>query len=43
LLLFEFQLFGPPACAVAAGTLKLEHTLSDFLNKAHGLSSAEIT
>jgi hypothetical protein len=41
-LLFRFQLFGPLACALAAETLKLERTLSDFVNQTYGLTPAEI-
>jgi hypothetical protein len=31
-----------PALALAAETLKLERTLNDFVNKAYGLTPAEI-
>ena len=31
-----------PARALAAETLKLEHTLSDLVNQAYGLTPAEI-
>jgi hypothetical protein len=41
-LLSQFQLFSTPARALAAATLKLEHTLSDLVNQAYGLTPAEI-
>ena len=41
-LLSQFQLFRPPALALAAETLKLERTLSDLVNQAYGLTPAEI-
>jgi hypothetical protein len=41
-LLSQFQLFRPPARALATETLKLERTLSDLVNQAYGLTPAEI-
>jgi hypothetical protein len=41
-LLSRFQLFCPPARALAAETLKLERTLSDLVNQAYALTPAEI-
>ena len=41
-LLSQFQLFCPPARALAAETLNLERTLSDLVNQAYALTPAEI-
>jgi hypothetical protein len=41
-LLSRFQLFCPPARALAAETLNLERTLSDLVNQADALTPAEI-
>ena len=38
----QFQLFSPPARALAAETLTLERTLSDLVNQAYALTPAEI-
>ena len=34
-LLSQFQLFRPPACALAAETLNLERAVSDLVNPAY--------
>ena len=36
------QLCRSPACALAAETLTLEHTLSDLVNQAYALTPAEV-
>ena len=41
-LLSQFQLFSPPARALAAETLTLERTLSDLVNQAYALTPTEI-
>jgi hypothetical protein len=41
-LLSQFQFFSTHTRALAAETLKLERTLSDLVNHAYGLTSAEI-
>jgi hypothetical protein len=41
-LLSRFQLFCPPARALAAETSNLERTPSDLINQAYGLTPAEI-
>jgi hypothetical protein len=41
-LLSQFQLFRPPALALAAETLKLERTLSDLADQAYALTPVEI-
>jgi hypothetical protein len=41
-LLSRFQLFSPPALALAAETLTLERTLSGLVNQAYALTPAEI-
>jgi hypothetical protein len=41
-LLSQFQLFRPPARALAAETLKLERARSDLVNQAYALTPAEI-
>jgi hypothetical protein len=41
-LLSRFQLFCPPARALAAETLNVERTLSDLVNQAYALTPAEI-
>jgi hypothetical protein len=38
----QFQRFSTPSRALAAKTLKLEHTLSDLVNQACALTPAEI-
>jgi hypothetical protein len=41
-LLSRFQLFCPPARALAVETMTLERTLSDLVNQADALTPAEI-
>jgi diketogulonate reductase-like aldo/keto reductase len=38
----QFQLFSPPARALAAETSTLERTLSDLVSQAYGLAPAQI-
>ena len=41
-LLSRFQLFRPPARALAVETMTLERTLSDLADQAYALTPAEI-
>ena len=41
-LLSRFQLFCPPARALAVETMTLERTLSDLVTQAYALTPAEI-